>query len=71
MAASSIGAAAQVVDAFGSDWSRGALAGTVNGLIPYLTGGGWWGLALGWIVGLVAVCVHRRGRAAMNGAAAW
>jgi hypothetical protein len=61
VAASSIGATVQVVDAFASDWSRAALAGTVNGLIPYLTGGGWWGLALGWIVGLVAVCVHRRG----------
>jgi hypothetical protein len=29
--------------------------------MPYITGGGWWGLALGWIVGLVAVYVHSRG----------
>lgn len=61
VAASSIGATVQVIDAFLSDWSRAALAGMVNGLIPHLTGGGWWGLALGWIVGLVAVRVHRRG----------
>ena len=60
--ASSVGAAVQVVDAFFSDWNPQALAATVNGLIPYLTGGGWWGVALGWIVGLIAVYAHRRGR---------
>ncbi len=61
--ASSVGATVQVIDAFASDWNRAALAGTVNGLIPYLTGGGWWGLALGWIVGLIAIHVRRRGSA--------
>jgi hypothetical protein len=60
VAASSVGAAVQVVDAFFSDWNSQVLAATVNGLIPYLTGGGWWGVALGWIVGLTAVCVRRR-----------
>ncbi len=59
--ASSVGATVQVIDAFAADWNRAALAGTVNGLIPYLTGGGWWGLALGWIVGLIAIHVRRRG----------
>ncbi len=62
--ASTIGATVQVIDDVFSAWSPSALAGTVSGLIPYVTTGGWWGLALGWIVALVAVVVHRRGRPA-------
>ena len=58
--ASSLGAAVQVVDAFFTDWDPQVLPATVNGLIPYLTGGGWWGVALGWITGLIAVVVRRR-----------
>jgi hypothetical protein len=62
--ASTVGATVQVVDHFVSGWNPSALAATVNGLLPYITGGGYWGLALGWIVAAVAVVVHRRRRPA-------
>jgi len=62
--ASTIGATVQVMDGFFIAWNPAALADTVNGLIPYLTGGGYWGLTLGWIVALVGVVVHRRRRPA-------
>lgn len=57
--ASAIGSTLQVVTAFVDQWDPPSWGAVVNGLIPYLTGGGWWGLALGWVVGLVGVLSHQ------------
>lgn len=41
-------------------FSLRALGDMANALIPYLTGGGYWGVALGWLVGLTAVITLAR-----------
>lgn len=66
--ASMVGATVQVAGSFLGDLSTTALPATVNGLIPYLTGGGYRGVALGWLVALTAVFVRSRVSVGRRGA---
>jgi hypothetical protein len=55
VAGSTVGATVQVFQKLVSGASPGWLRGALNQLIPFITGSGYWGMALGWMVGLTAV----------------